>query len=101
MVMRIDIDFNTPLTEDQHLALLLAIAELPKSQRLWVVDGGRGVIMMGEAMSSARIRAALEQAELSPISIISSLNEDEDAMVDEIDPLGTAIPQERLRPIGR
>ncbi len=101
MSMRLDLDFSKPLKQEQRLSLKLALAALAKSKRVSLVDGGRGAIVIGEAMSCSRVRQALAEMDLGVEAIRSSLNEDEDAVVDETQSLAAGNPSERLKPIGR
>ncbi|MFW5844989.1 MAG: hypothetical protein ACOCXJ_02055 [Planctomycetota bacterium] len=96
--MRVRIFFDTPLDADARVRMQLAIAGLAKSSRMRWIEGGRGVLVIGEAMSRERVGEALQEQDLQPTHIESSLDEDENAEADDVEVTST---KERLRAIGR
>ena len=100
MAMRLDIDFATPLTRDERIEFLLAIACLAKSRSVRWAQGGFGAVVLGEAMGRDRVADALRATGLPVAEIRSSLSEEEDEQADDGDGEGGP-KRERLRPIGR
>jgi hypothetical protein len=98
MVMRLEIDFDHPLGEEERLDAQLAIAALAKSKKMHHVRGDYGITVLGEAMSIERVREALAEMNLNPRRIESTLDDAENA---EADDLETTSAKERVRAIGR
>lgn len=98
MAMRLDITFDEPLNGDDRISLHIAIAGLAKSTRLRMHKDGRGVRVIGEAMSRERVAEALADVGLLQAHIDSSLDDDENAEADDVEVTTT---KERVRPIGR
>ena len=97
MAMRIEVDFDQPLTKEQRTGFLLALAVLLK-QRACAWWRGDCAVVMGEALGLDRIRSALQEEGVP--AACTSLHEEEDLRADDVSddhPSG----KERLRPIGR
>ena len=99
MVMRLDVDFSRPLSKQDKLRLLLAVATLAKSRRVRFVRGDHAAVVMGEGLSERRVREVLAEHGFTPESVRTSLDPDEDARADDApeDPAN----KERVRAIGR
>ena len=100
MAMRIEVDFEKPLTREQRSGFLLAMAVLPKTSRVRFLEGGFKAQVMGEALGLDRIRSALNDEQVPFAALRTSLHEEEDLRADDVSddhPAG----KERLRPIGR
>ncbi len=98
MAMRLDIEFSSPLSREERVVFLLAIAGLAKSRSVRWDRGGFAAVIIGEAMGRDRVSDTLRATTLPVTAIHSSLSEEEDEQADEGD---TGSGRERLRPIGR
>ena len=100
MAMRIDIEFAHALTADEKTNMLLAVASLAKSSRVFVGSDRRHAVVMGNAIGRERVKEVLSEFDVPWNKVVSSLNEEEEQQVDET--LASAKQgKERLRPIGR
>ncbi len=97
MAMRVDADFARPLSQMDRRRLVLAMACLSKSRRVFFCQGDHHLVVVGEALSARVVEAAIRAEGFAPTSVTSSLAPDEDARCDEA---GTG-EGERVRAIGR
>lgn len=100
MTMRIDVDFDRPLTREQRTEFLLIVAGLAKSRAAAWRDGGHGAVVTGTALGRERVAEALAATSLPVTAVCSSLSDDEDAVADDT-PAAAGSGRERLRPMGR
>ncbi len=98
-MMRVDVDFATPLGKEDKIRFQLAVATLAKTRRVKFVRGDRGAAVMGEALSERSLKAALEELGFTPERVQTSLDPDEDSRAD--DPIEVITGPERVRAIGR
>jgi hypothetical protein len=94
-MMRLEIEFDRPLSADARLRLRLALGTLVKVRRIRVLRGDRNVLVDGEALARAAILEALKELDLVPSRVMTSLEEAADADADD------TAKRERVRAIGR
>jgi hypothetical protein len=92
--IRIDIGFAAPITADERVSLLLALAALPEVRRAVVSPDRRLATVYAGEMPLERVRGALAECGLAPQRIGSGLAPEAEVALGS--PAG-----ERFRPIGR
>lgn len=98
--MRLEIGFSRPLDHELRTRLLIAVAGLAKSQRIAIARDGWSAVVRGEAMGVKRIGAALDEAGVPVDRLQSSLDAEQQDLVEEsLDDIKAS--RERFRPIGR
>jgi hypothetical protein len=107
VAVRIDIEFAHPLGAESRVDFRLAVGDLAKAERVYFGRSGFNAVIMGEPMSTAKVRAKLVEYGLQPTQVVSSLGEELAALADEAEavgdtasPVGPA-PRERFKAIGR
>jgi hypothetical protein len=98
-MMRLDVEFGRPLSREQRVQALVAIATLTKAQKVRFIHGDRTAVILAEGLSAHRALEALTEAGLPPERVDTSLDAESDAQCDdqELDETG----KERFKAIGR
>lgn len=98
-MMRLDVEFARPLSRDQRIQALVAIATLTKAQKVRFIHGDRTAVVLAEGLSRRRVQEVLTEMGLPPARVDTSLEDEADILCDdqEQDEAG----KERFRAIGR
>ncbi len=98
-MMRLDVAFPLPLSREQRIKVLVAIATLTKAQKVRFIHGDRTAVVLAEGLSARRVQEALAEAGLPPERVDTSLDAEADALCDDQGPDETG--RERFKAIGR